>query len=75
MSRLLLLFTSVALVLSGCGKKTAAELQEEERQKIREQKRLAAIAQYKRLAQEYPENEHANKAADRAKTLEAQTKK
>jgi hypothetical protein len=75
MFRLTVIFTSIALLISGCGKKTEAELAEEERQKIREQKRLDAIKQYQRLAREFPESQNAQKAADRAKALEAQPKK
>jgi hypothetical protein len=76
MLRFTLIFTSIAFLVSGCGgKKTQAELQEEERQKIREQKRLDAIKQYKRLATEFSDYPKAAEAAKRAKELEAQTKK
>jgi hypothetical protein len=72
MLRFTLIFSSLALLVSGCGgKKTQAQEQEEERQRIREEKRKNAVIQYKRLAEEFPDYPKAAEAAKRAKELEA----
>lgn len=72
MLRFTLIFPIIALFVTGCGgKKTQAQELEEERQRIREEKRKNAITQYKRLAEEFPDSPHAAKAAQRAKELEA----
>lgn len=75
MLRFTLILSAIAVLASGCSKKTAAELQEEQRQKLREDKRSAAIKQYKELADKYPDHEKARQAADKAKALEQAPKK
>jgi hypothetical protein len=62
-------------VLSGCSKKTEAELAEAERVKIREEKRAAAAKAYKDLADNFPEDKNARAAAAKAKELSAPPKK
>jgi hypothetical protein len=68
-------FTSAALFLTGCGKKSASELAEEERNKLREVKRQNAAKYYRLLAEKYPEHEKAGEAARKAADLEAKAPK
>jgi hypothetical protein len=75
MLRIILILSSTALFLTGCGKETEAEKQEKERQALRETKRKAAIEHYKNLSENFPNHEHANEAADKVKALQAQQKK
>jgi hypothetical protein len=65
----------VAAALSGCSKKSEAELAELERSKLREEKRQAAGKAYSDLAEKFPEHPRAKDAASKAQTLKAQTPK
>ena len=71
MLRFTLLLSSAALLLVGCGSKTEAEKQEEERVEIREKKRQLAEGFYKDLATKFPEHEKAKEADAKAKALAA----
>ena len=64
-----------ATLLTGCKKKTAAELAEQERLKLREEKRAKAIEAYKTLSEKFPEHPKAKAAAAEAQALAAQGKK
>jgi outer membrane protein assembly factor BamD (BamD/ComL family) len=66
---------AVAFAVTGCGKKSEAEKQEEDRQKLRDKKRDNAIQYYKTLSEKFPDSEHAAEAAQRAKALEATKEK
>src|SRR5688572_26738081 len=72
--RILIVATACcATLLAGCKKKmTAAELAEEERVKIREEKRVQAIQAYKDLAEKFPNHPKAKDAAAKAQALAAQ---
>jgi hypothetical protein len=59
------------MLLAGCGSKTEAEKQEEERTEIRKEKRAKAAALYKDLATKFPDHSKAPDAASKAKALEA----
>ncbi len=78
MSRKVIILSLLALVVGvpfffvGCGKKTEAELQEEERVGLREVKRQEAVGFYKDLAAKFPEHEKAQEASAKAKALDAQ---
>jgi len=61
----------VAAAVSGCGKKSEAELAEIERSKLREEKRHAAVKAYSDLAEKFPEHEKAKQAAVKAQALGA----
>ena len=74
--RTILVATScAAAALSGCSKKSEAELAEIERGKMREEKRQAAVKAYSDLAEKFPEHERAKEAAAKAQTLGAQGQK
>jgi outer membrane protein assembly factor BamD (BamD/ComL family) len=77
MSRFAAILTAaaVALSVSGCGKKSEAEKQEEDRDKLRETKRENAVKYYKTISEKFPESEHAQEALQKAKALEAAAKK
>ena len=64
-----------ALGLTGCGKKTEAELAEEERVKLRAQKREEAAKAYGTLAEKFPDHPKAKEAAAKAAALKAAPKK
>ena len=61
---------SLALLLPACGEKSAAEKAEEERVKIREEKRKQAAQLYRTLAKEYSDDAHADEAKQKAAALE-----
>jgi hypothetical protein len=65
----------LAAALSGCGKKSEAELAEIERAKLREEKRIAAAKAYSDLAEKFPEHPQAKPAAAKAQALSAQAPK
>ena len=62
----------VAAAVSGCAKKSEAELAEIERGKLREEKRQAAIKAYSDLAEKFPDHPKAKEAAAKAEALKAQ---
>lgn len=74
--RILIVATALcATLLTGCKKKTAAETAEEDRLKLREEKRAKAIEAYKALSEKFPEHPKAKAAASEAQSLAAQGKK
>ena len=74
--RPLILITLACLAgLSGCKKKTEAELAEKERIKLRESKRAEAAATYKTLADKFPLHPKAQEAAAKAQALSSQAPK
>jgi dephospho-CoA kinase len=60
-----------ASFLSGCGKKTAAELAEEERVALKAEKRAEAGKVYKELAEKFPDHPKAKDAAMKAQAIQA----
>jgi hypothetical protein len=71
----LVAITCASTLLTGCGKKSEAEIAEAERVKLREEKRQAAIKAYKDLAEKFPEHPKAKEAAAKAQALSAQAPK
>jgi hypothetical protein len=67
--------TCASAALTGCAKKTEAELAELERAKIREEKRQEAIKAYSDLAAKFPNDPNAQKATTKAQALQAQAPK
>ena len=65
----------LAAGISGCGKKSEAELAEIERSKLREEKRQAAVKAYSDLAEKFPDHPKAKEAAAKAEALKAQAPK
>jgi hypothetical protein len=63
--------TCASAALTGCAKKTEAELAEMERAKIREEKRQEAIKAYSDLAEKFPNEPAAKDAAAKAQKLQA----
>jgi dephospho-CoA kinase len=61
----------MATLLSGCGKKTEAELAEEERVKLRADKRVEAGKVYQELAEKFPDHPKAKDADTKAKAIAA----
>jgi hypothetical protein len=61
----------MATLLSGCGKKTEAELAEEERVKIKGEKRAEAGKVYQELAEKFPDHPKAKDADVKAKAIAA----
>ena len=72
---LALALACAALLLTSCGKQSAAEKAEEERAAIREQKRKQAVEFYKKFAREYSDDPRAEDASRRATALDAAKKK
>ncbi len=72
MLKTLLNFTFIALLAVGCSKKKKAvlppgELTEAQKTELR----TKALANYKKLAEKYPDSPHAEKAKERAQALSA----
>lgn len=68
---LIIATTCCAALLSGCKKKTEAEMAEEERVKLRGEKRGLAAKAYKDLADKFPDHPKAKDAAAKASALAA----
>ena len=68
---LIVVTASMATLLSGCGKKTEAELAEEERVKLKAEKRAEAGKVYKELAEKFPDHAKAKDAAVKAQAIAA----
>jgi hypothetical protein len=64
-----------AISLSGCGKKTAAELAEEERAAMKAEKRVEAGKVYQELAEKFPDHPKAKAAAMKAQAIQAPAQK
>ena len=77
MSRKFLALTlaCAALLFPSCGEKSDAEKSEDDRAKLREEKRKKAIELYQTLAKEYPDSPKAEEAKKRAAALEAMAPK
>ena len=74
--RTLIVATACAsAALTGCAKKTEAELAELERATLREEKRQEAIQAYSDLAKKFPNDPNAQKAAAKAQQLQADAPK
>jgi hypothetical protein len=74
MLRTLPILAATSLLLAGCSKKSAAELAEEERAKLKLEKRAKAAEAYKALADNYPDDPKAKEAAAKAAALSAPAK-
>jgi hypothetical protein len=74
MLRPTILLSLIAMLLSGCGEKTQAEKQEEERAALRTAKKKDAQEFYNDLATKYPDDPRAEQAKAKAKALEAPAK-
>ena len=70
MLRPTILLSLTAFLLAGCGDKTEAEKQEEERVKIRAEKKENARKYYNDLGTKYPEDPRAEQSKAKAKSLE-----
>ena len=76
MARLFIILAVVcaSFVYTGCGEKTDAQKNDDLRESIRETKRQEAAKNYKILATQFPEHEHAGEAQRKASELEAKKK-
>ena len=72
---LIVAMSCVAAALSGCSKKSEAELAELERVGLREKKRQDAVKAYSDLEKNFPDHPRAKEAAAKAQTLGAQAPK
>jgi hypothetical protein len=68
-SRTLSILAATSIILTGCGKKSVSELAEEERAKLKTEKRAKAAEAYKTLADNYPNDEKAQEAGAKAAAL------
>ena len=66
---LIVVTACMATLLSGCGKKTEAELAEEERAKLKAEKRAEAGKVYQELAEKFPDHAKAKDAAVKAQAI------
>jgi hypothetical protein len=74
MLRTFSILAATVIVLTGCGKKSAAELAEEERAALKAEKRAKAAEAYKALTDNYPTDPKAAEAAAKAAALAAPAK-
>ena len=68
---LIIVMVCLAALLAGCAKKSEAEIAEEERAKLRAEKRVEAAKVYKELADKFPEHAKAAEASAKAQALSA----
>jgi hypothetical protein len=66
---LIVVMVGLAALFGGCAKKSEAEIAEEERAKLRAEKRVEAAKVYKELADKFPEHAKAAEAAAKAQAL------
>lgn len=74
MLRPITLLSLIAMLLTGCGKKTEAEIQEEERAALRAKKKEDARMLYNQLVKNYPDDPRADQARAKVKALETPAK-